>query len=77
MTRPSFFRRCGRAPGALTPEDQAAIDELDGRADTVVPGFTARAVRAPFAVSGHESYSDPSTVDPATLLAAALAGAST
>jgi hypothetical protein len=28
MKRPSLFRRCGNAPGALSlsPEDQAAVD---------------------------------------------------
>jgi hypothetical protein len=28
MKRPSFFRRCGNAPGALSPEDQAAVDQF-------------------------------------------------
>ena len=28
MKRPSLFRRCGHAPGTLSPEDQAAVDQL-------------------------------------------------
>ncbi|MFF5435512.1 hypothetical protein ACFY5K_36685 [Streptomyces griseofuscus] len=28
MKRPSFFRRCSRAPGALSPEDQAVADQF-------------------------------------------------
>ncbi|MGX1913622.1 hypothetical protein ACWIID_32985 [Streptomyces phaeochromogenes] len=28
MKRPSLFRRCGHAPGALTPEDQATVDQF-------------------------------------------------
>lgn len=28
MKRPSFFRRCGNAPGALSPEDRAIVDQF-------------------------------------------------
>lgn len=28
MKRPSLFRRCGNAPGALSPEDQAVVDQF-------------------------------------------------
>ncbi|WP_331761811.1 hypothetical protein [Streptomyces sp. NBC_01546] len=48
--------------------------ELEGRAATVVPGFTVTAKGAPFDVSDHENYSDPYEVDVAVLLAAAVAG---
>ncbi|MFI6731104.1 hypothetical protein NRF20_01295 [Streptomyces sp. R-74717] len=49
---------------------------LEDRADTVVPGFTVRAVGALFDVSDHESYSDPYEADATALLAAAVEGVS-
>ncbi|MEU9983762.1 hypothetical protein [Streptomyces sp. NPDC050856] len=35
MKHPSFFRRCGNAPGTLTPEDQAAVDAFRAHLDAV------------------------------------------
>lgn len=46
--------------------------QLEGRAATVVPGFTVTAKAAPFDVSDHESYTDPYGADVAVLLAAAV-----
>ncbi|MFC9916216.1 hypothetical protein [Streptomyces sp. NPDC127197] len=48
--------------------------ELEGRAATVIPGYTVTAKGAPFHVSDHESYSDPYETDATELLAAAIAG---
>ncbi|MFB7076530.1 hypothetical protein [Streptomyces sp. NPDC056308] len=50
--------------------------ELEGRADTVVPGFTVRTVGALFDVSDHENYSDPYEADATALLTAAVEGVS-
>lgn len=49
---------------------------LEGRAATIIPGFTVTAKGAPFDVSDHENYSDPYEADVAVLLAAAVAGVS-
>nr|WSW49644.1 hypothetical protein OG296_42165 [Streptomyces sp. NBC_01001] len=46
--------------------------ELEGRAATVIPGFTVTAKSAPFDVSDYESYSDPYKTDAARLLAAVV-----
>lgn len=46
--------------------------ELEGRAATVIPGFTVTAKAAPFHVSDHDSYDDPYATDPTVLLAAAI-----
>lgn len=51
--------------------------ELEGRAATVIPGFTVSATGTPFHVSDHENYSDPYRTDVAALMAAALTGART
>ncbi|MGC4986654.1 hypothetical protein ACLQ18_39695 [Streptomyces sp. DT193] len=48
--------------------------ELEGRAATVIPGFTVTAKDVPFRVSEHESYTDPYGADGAALLADAVAG---
>ncbi|MFJ8376979.1 hypothetical protein ACIQ9I_36185 [Streptomyces sp. NPDC094461] len=50
--------------------------ELEGRAATVIPGFTVTAKGALFDVSDHESYTEPYETDIAALLAAAIAGVS-
>lgn len=50
--------------------------ELEGRAATVIPGFTVTAKDVPFHVSGHERYADPYGADVAALLADAVAGVS-
>ncbi|WP_225900179.1 hypothetical protein [Streptomyces sp. RLB3-17] len=50
--------------------------ELAGKAATVLPGFTVTAKAAPFHVSDHASYTDPSGADVAALLADANAGVS-
>ncbi|MGW1767314.1 hypothetical protein ACWCQL_25025 [Streptomyces sp. NPDC002073] len=50
--------------------------ELEGRANTVIPGFTVTAMGAPFDVSAHENYSDPYEADAAMLLAVVVAGGS-
>ncbi|WP_405512343.1 hypothetical protein [Streptomyces canus] len=50
--------------------------QLEGRAATVLPGFTVTAKAAPFHVSEHESYADPYDADIAALLADAIAGVS-
>jgi hypothetical protein len=46
--------------------------ELDGKAATVVPGFTVTARNAPFDVSDHKQFRDPYEADTAVLLAAAV-----
>jgi hypothetical protein len=50
--------------------------ELEGRAATVIPGFTLTAKDAVFDVSDYESYADPYGADTAALLAAAVEGVS-
>lgn len=50
--------------------------ELEGKAATVIPGFTVTAKDAPFNVSDHASYADPHDADVAALLADAVAGVS-
>ncbi|WP_438490744.1 hypothetical protein [Streptomyces sp. S186] len=50
--------------------------ELEGRAATVIPGFTVTAKDALFDVSDHESYADPHGTDIAALLADAVTGVS-
>ncbi|MFD7379792.1 hypothetical protein [Streptomyces mirabilis] len=50
--------------------------ELAGKAAIVIPGFTVTAKAAPFHVSDHASYTDPSGADVAALLADAIAGVS-
>ncbi|MET9077908.1 hypothetical protein ABZX95_38495 [Streptomyces sp. NPDC004232] len=50
--------------------------QLEGRAATVIPGFTVTAKGAPFDVSDHDSYADPYGVDVVVLLADAIAGVS-
>lgn len=50
--------------------------ELEGKAATVIPGFTVTAKDASFDVSDHESYADPYEADVAALLADAVAGVS-
>lgn len=50
--------------------------ELEGRAATVIPGFTVTAKGTLFDVSDHKSYTDPYETDIAALLAAAVAGVS-
>ncbi|EST18024.1 hypothetical protein [Streptomyces roseochromogenus] len=47
---------------------------LEGRAATVIPGFTVTAKGAVFDVSDHETYADPHDADIAALLADAIAG---
>ncbi|MGW0208379.1 hypothetical protein ACWDZ8_22115 [Streptomyces sp. NPDC003233] len=47
--------------------------KLEGRAATVIPGFTVTAKAAPFHVSDHHSYADPHSADIAALLADAIA----
>jgi hypothetical protein len=46
--------------------------ELEGKAATVLPGFTVTAKDAHFDVSDHESYADPYETDATVLLAAAI-----
>jgi hypothetical protein len=48
--------------------------ELEGKAATVLPGFTVTAKGAPFDVSDHENYDDPYEADAVALLAAAVEG---
>ncbi|MEK2477549.1 hypothetical protein [Streptomyces noursei] len=49
---------------------------MEGRAATVIPGFTVTAKDAPFDVSDHESYTDPHGTDIAALLPDAVTGVS-
>ncbi|WP_445270399.1 hypothetical protein [Streptomyces sp. DSM 41634] len=46
--------------------------ELEGKAATVIPGFTLTATSVPFDVSDHENYSDPYENDVVALLAATI-----
>lgn len=57
--------------GQHAADDAARLNaQLEGKATTVAPGLTVRAVGAPFDVSDHETYSDPYKYDAAELLAA-------
>ncbi|WP_406500818.1 hypothetical protein OG936_38220 (plasmid) [Streptomyces sp. NBC_00846] len=47
MKRPSFFRRCGHAPGALTPEDQAVVDAFRAMLAALRTPVRGRRRRAP------------------------------
>jgi hypothetical protein len=49
---------------------------LEGRAATVLPGFTVTAKAVPFHVSEHEGYADPHDADIVALLADAIEGVS-
>ncbi|MFF3128052.1 hypothetical protein ACFVRD_38495 [Streptomyces sp. NPDC057908] len=56
-------------------QDADRLDSaLEGRATTVVPGFTVTARPAPFDVSDHQLFTDPYEADAVALLAAAVEG---
>ncbi|MCF3143676.1 hypothetical protein [Streptomyces platensis] len=60
----------------LASRDAGRVNaELEGKAATVIPGFTVTAKDAPFDVSDHAAYNDPYETDVAVLLAAAVEGA--
>ncbi|MFD9606645.1 hypothetical protein [Streptomyces sp. NPDC059970] len=67
-------------PAAPSPTRHASQDAdrldsaLEGRATTVVPGFTVTARPAPFDVSDHQLFTDPYEADAVALLAAAVEG---